>query len=116
LIELLVVMAFISILAAIAISRFRNVKGKGIDATIKTDLRNALTAEEEYYVDQGTFVAFSVSSGGRATELEFTASPEVSVTATLQGAGIRIVGSHPAATNSWCLSTASGEVLAGTIC
>jgi hypothetical protein len=103
-------------LATIALNRFRNVSRQSIDATIKSDIRNAMTAEEAYFADQGAYIAFSVTSGGSATELEFDASPGVSVTTTLEGAGIKIVGSHPASTESWCLSTASSEIVSGTTC
>jgi type IV pilus assembly protein PilE len=116
LIELLVVVVFIAILATIALNRFRNVSRQSIDATIKSDIRNALSAEEEYYVDAGAYVPFSVTSGGSATELGFQASPGVSVTATLEGTGVKIVGSHPGSTESWCLSTATSEIVSGTSC
>ena len=107
---------FISILATIAISRFRNVSQQSIDATIKSDIRNAMTAEEQYYADQEAYLSFSVANGGAATGVEFQASPGVSVTATLQGAGVMIVGSHPATTDSWCMSTSSGEVVRASSC
>ena len=51
LIELLIVVVIIGILAAIAIPRFSSTKGKAFDAAAKTDLRNAMTAQEAYYSD-----------------------------------------------------------------
>jgi type IV pilus assembly protein PilA len=44
LIELLVVIVIIGILAAIAIPLFLNQRKKGVDASIKSDLKNAATA------------------------------------------------------------------------
>jgi type IV pilus assembly protein PilA len=51
LIELLVVIIIIGILAAIAIPVFLSQRKKGYDAGIKSDLRNAATAEESYLTD-----------------------------------------------------------------
>ena len=118
LIELLVVVAFIAILSAIAVNRFRNVSRQSIDAAIKSDIRNALTAEERYYSDEGSYVAFSVMSGGSTTEPEFKASPGISITATIEGPGIKIVGTHAGLGDSWCLNTSGSdsEIVSGTDC
>jgi len=54
LIELLVVIVIIGILAAIAIPIFLNQQKKGVDAGLKSDLKNAATAIETYKVDNPT--------------------------------------------------------------
>jgi type IV pilus assembly protein PilA len=51
LIELLVVIIIIGILAAIAIPVFLNQRKKGVDASLKSDLKNAATAAETYATD-----------------------------------------------------------------
>src|SRR5688572_7806447 len=51
LIELLIVVVIIGILAAIAIPKFANTKEKAYLATMKSDLRNLLTAQEAYFGD-----------------------------------------------------------------
>ena len=51
LIELLIVVVIIGLLAAIAIPTFRNTKEKAYIASMKTDLRNLVTAEEAYFAD-----------------------------------------------------------------
>ena len=51
LIELLVVIVIIGILAAIAIPLFLNQRKKGVDASIKSDLKSLATLEETYIVD-----------------------------------------------------------------
>src|ERR1700682_5947210 len=56
LIELLIVVVIIGILAAIAIPKFANTKEKAYIASMKSDLRNLVTAEEAYFAD-------SVSTG-----------------------------------------------------
>src|SRR5437016_5263774 len=51
LIELLIVVVIIGILAAIAIPKFANTKGKAYLASMKSDLRNLVTAKEAYFAD-----------------------------------------------------------------
>ena len=45
----------IGILAAIAIPKFANTKQKAYVATVKTDLRNLVTAEEAYFSDHMSY-------------------------------------------------------------
>ncbi|HXI63776.1 MAG TPA: prepilin-type N-terminal cleavage/methylation domain-containing protein, partial [Gemmatimonadales bacterium] len=49
LIELLIVVVIIGILAAIAIPKFANTKAKAYIASMKSDLRNLVTAEEAFF-------------------------------------------------------------------
>src|SRR5216117_3323752 len=51
LIEMLIVLVIIGVLAAIAIPKFGNTKEKAYIATMKSDLRNLVTAEEAYFAD-----------------------------------------------------------------
>src|SRR2546428_13245616 len=51
LIELLIVVVIIGILAAIAIPKFANTKEKAYITSMKSDLRNMMTAEEAYFAD-----------------------------------------------------------------
>src|SRR5579872_2922749 len=56
LIELLIVVVIIGILAAIAIPKFANTKEKAYVATMKSDLRNLITAQESYFADSLKYV------------------------------------------------------------
>jgi type IV pilus assembly protein PilA len=68
LIELLIVVVIIGILAAIAIPKFANTKQKAYIASMKTDLRNLVTAEEAYFADSVKYSSnlgtnFAVTTG-----------------------------------------------------
>ena len=90
LIELLIVVVIIGIIAAIAIPKFENTKGKANAAALKSDLHNLSTAEEAYLYDHGAYAADKAL-------LQFAASPGVTidiVTATSSGWSAR--ATHPA--------------------
>ena len=55
LIELLIVVVIIGILAAIAVPKFQNTKGKAYVAAMKSDLRNLSVAEEGYYYEHRVY-------------------------------------------------------------
>jgi prepilin-type N-terminal cleavage/methylation domain-containing protein len=55
LIELLIVVVIIGILAAIAIPKFATTKDKAKLASVKTDLRNYMTAQEAYFSDYSSY-------------------------------------------------------------
>ena len=53
LIELLIVVVIIGILAAIAIPKFGKTREKAYFSAMKSDLKNLMTAEEQYAADNG---------------------------------------------------------------
>ena len=88
LIELLIVVVIIGILAAIAIPKFANTKEKAYLATMKTDLRNLLTAQELYSSSNGGVyytTSASVTSPDSIAPLHY--SPSVGVTVVLASSG-----------------------------
>ncbi|PYO66475.1 MAG: hypothetical protein DMD69_13725 [Gemmatimonadetes bacterium] len=66
LIELLIVVVIIGILAAIAIPKFANTKEKAYLASMKSDLRNLVTAEEAYFADSVKYSATNPVDGQHA--------------------------------------------------
>ena len=89
LIELLIVVVIIGILAAIAIPKFTNTKGKANLAALKSDLRNLATAEEQYLYDNTVYTSV-------LTSLTFQTSPGVVLnisSATASGWGAQ--ATHP---------------------
>ena len=57
LIELLIVVVIIGILAAIAIPKFANTKEKAVVASMKSDLRNLVTAQEGFFSDNQDYAS-----------------------------------------------------------
>ena len=76
LIELLIVVVIIGILAAIAIPKFANTKEKAYVASMKSDLRNLVTAQEAYFSDNNSTYAQSTTNLGT----NYKASSGITVT------------------------------------
>lgn len=86
LIELLIVVVIIGILAAIAIPKFAATKDKAKLASVRTDIRNIMTAQEAYFADYATYTntlpttIFQVSTGNTANAAASTTSFTATVT------------------------------------
>jgi len=101
LIELLIVVVIIGILAAIAIPKFASTKQKAYTASMKTDLRNLVTAQEAYFSNASAYAnalgllstSFHTSAGNTV------AAPSASPT-----------GWSATVTNSYVPTTASGHI------
>ncbi len=90
LIELLIVVVIIGILAAIAIPKFANTKEKAYLASMKSDLRNLITAEEAYFADS---VKYTSNLGTQYATTTGVVGPTIAVTADgFTGDGRRVHG------------------------
>jgi prepilin-type N-terminal cleavage/methylation domain-containing protein len=105
LIELLIVVVIIGIIAAIAIPKFNNTKGKANAAALRADLRNLASAQEAYFFEKSSF----------STDpelLKFVTSPGVVLTIiTADGAGWSAKATHPLSFPLTC-ALFSGKVAA----
>jgi len=79
LIELLMVVVIIGILSAIAIPKFAATKEKSYLATMKSDLRNLVTAQEGYLADNLAYY------GGAIPNAAFPYNPSSGATVTIAG-------------------------------
>ncbi|GAA2142016.1 hypothetical protein GCM10009844_12820 [Nocardioides koreensis] len=117
LIELLVVIIIIGILAAIAIPVFLNQRKKGVDASIKSDLKNAATALEAYT----TSGSWTASAGQAVSNIatDFKESPDNDITFIVGDAanGYCLKGTNTGsgATHDWYYASAGGG-LSSTAC
>ena len=55
LIELLIVIAILGVLAAIAIPQFSSYRTRSYNSSAQADLRNAITVQEDYYIEQDAY-------------------------------------------------------------
>lgn len=68
LIELLVVVAIVGILATVAIPQFNEYRKSARNSSAVADLKNAITAQEAYYADNGVYLSCDMGGGlGPAT-------------------------------------------------
>ena len=89
LIELLIVVVIIGILAAIAIPKFQNTKGKANAAALRSDLRNLAVAQEAYFFQSASYASDTAA-------LNFRPSPGVILTLTTPGVGQWVAtATHP---------------------
>ena len=107
LIELLIVVVIIGILAAIAIPRFANTKQKAFDAAAKSDLRNAMSAQEAYFSDYQTY--------GSIADLTFTTSEGVFIGGSGSARGYLLTARHKGSGKTWEVQPGSGSTDEGMI-
>ena len=105
LIELLIVVVIIGILAAIAIPKFANTKEKAVVASMKSDLRNLVTAQEGFFSDNqdyaGDVAAVQLNGVAGAGEVAFSPSQGNVVTiGYVDAAGWGATVNNPAVTST----------------
>jgi type IV pilus assembly protein PilA len=111
LIELLIVVVIIGILAAIAIPKFSNTKEKAYIASMKSDLRNLVTAQEAYFSDNSAQYAASIAAMGT----NYLASAGVTVViSNVTNTGWQASATHPSTAKTCQISLGGGSTQEGT--
>lgn len=109
LVELLVVTVLIGLLAAIALPKFVNTRQKSMLASMKSDLRNMATAQENYFT---TYYTYS----NNINSFDFNMTEHVSITIPeADNSGWRATATHSGAPGKTCeiyYGDASGATVA----
>jgi type IV pilus assembly protein PilA len=111
LIELLVVIIIIGILAAIAIPVFLNQRKKGVDASLKSDLKNAATQVETWVTDNPSAPILSSATAATATVKPL---PDVAPVGTAEATDTALVGLKVSAGNT--VTLLKNSVTTGAYC
>jgi type IV pilus assembly protein PilA len=107
LIELLIVVVIIGILAAIAIPRFSATKTKAFDSAAKSDLRNAMSAQEAYFADNQTYTSVA--------NLTLTTSTGIALGGGGSAGGYSMTSKHASSPKTWTVVAGSGSTTDGKI-
>lgn len=103
-IELLTVMLFIGLLAAMAVPRFREFKTRAYLAAMQSDLGNIRIAQEEYWTQHNTYVADTAALGVR-----ITAHVNVAITSNDVLTGYTAVATHANVPGKQCITAMGPE-------
>lgn len=109
LIELMIVIAIIGILAAIAIPQFSAYRKRSYNSAAQSDLRNATTAQEAYFVDEQTYASAVASIVGTTYGLYTSQNVTVSVVAA-SATGYTMKAYHSSGDKTWSIVGPGGSI------
>ena len=97
LIELMIVIAIIGILAAIAIPNFVSYRQRSYNSAAQSDLKNAMTSQEAYFVDNATYAGTSQ----KVTDAGYVASNKVELYVAASDGGYTMTAFHTTGNTTW---------------
>jgi type IV pilus assembly protein PilA len=123
LIELLVVIIIIGILAAIAIPVFLNQRKKGVDASMKSDLRTVANELETYFTDnqlyppavQVTQAATVVTVGTGGNTVRVSNGNTVTVAYNASSTAYCILAANNSGSHAWTYVSSQGGLQGGSV-
>lgn len=107
LIELMIVIAIIGILAAIAIPQFSAYRTRSYNSAAQSDVRNAATAEEAYFVDES---AYADPSGLTGSTYGYMQSEDVVIGGGGDSTAYTITAYHTAGDKTYSLEGPGGSI------
>jgi type IV pilus assembly protein PilA len=110
LIELMIVIAIIGILAAIAIPQFAAYRARSYNSAAQSDLRNAATAQEAYFVDANTYCTDETRLGSGSWGYFPTPDVNLIISASTSNQGYGMTSWHDVGTNSYELNGPGGSI------
>jgi prepilin-type N-terminal cleavage/methylation domain-containing protein len=110
LLELLVVVSIVGILASIAIPQYAAYRARGFDSIVEAQVRNVATAQEAYFITNGTYASDVTALDNLALNEDVVVSVGPGNSSDI-GSSFHIHGSHPQASHEydWVSDPLPGE-------
>lgn len=107
LIELMIVIAIIGILAAIAIPNFVAYRARSYNSSAQSDLKNAMTTQEAYFVDESTYAGDTA----KLTAAGYVVSSGVTLTVSSASSTAYVMSAyHGSGDRTWTVAGPGGVI------